>query len=316
MHLSFLLDFFIKYELRIVALLEERRADRGSASPPFLTAFWWTITYTLAPTIRRINTTFTQLQDRSLTIVQQRRQVQALIDDVRSHLCVELIEEVELFRPADYYRAEGSPMCVLLANIELLVEDQGSRAQAHLHSLNNDEKAAMLKEIGAFAVHLIAGLQSVQAERDRMNNASEEEAPPVMPYELVDIRNAVFISSVLNPQQARLLSFLSAEEIYNIEQDHRDLIYAHQTDAGVRAAIKRMTSTTNFNNAWDSFGANRFRSLRTFCGGLATVFANNASVEADFSILKWEKDEFRTNLIDLSLEGIFQSKQWPMLCNL
>ncbi|RQM30257.1 hypothetical protein B5M09_013795 [Aphanomyces astaci] len=37
--------------------------------------------------------------------------------------------------------------------------------------------------------------------------------------------------------------------------------------------------------------------------GMASVFAKTTSkVESDFSILKWEKDEFRMNLLDLSLE--------------
>jgi hypothetical protein len=41
---------------------------------------------------------------------------------------------------------------------------------------------------------------------------------------------------------------------------------------------------------------------------LATVFPNSTSVESDFSILKWELDEFHKSLLDLSLEGIFQAK--------
>lgn len=207
-------------------------------------------------------------------------------------------------------------MCVLLANIKMLVEDQGSRAQAHFHFLNNDEKAAMFGEIGPFAAHSIAGLLSVQAERDSMSNASVQKARRVMPNELVDMRKAVFLNSVPNPHQARILSFLSAEDIYNIEQDHRNLVYAHRTDADVRAAIERMTSATNFNDGRHSSGASRFWILHTFCGGLVAVFVNNTSVEADVFILKWDKDEFSTNLIDLSLKGIFQSKQRPMLGNL
>jgi hypothetical protein len=53
--------------------------------------------------------------------------------------------------------------------------------------------------------------------------------------------------------------------------------------------------------------------LRRFWAGLATVFPNSTSVESDFSILKWELDEFRKSLLDLSLEGIFQAKQFEML---
>jgi hypothetical protein len=37
---------------------------------------------------------------------------------------------------------------------------------------------------------------------------------------------------------------------------------------------------------------------------------NTASVEADFSILGWEKDESRSSFTDLSLEGIIHCKQY------
>jgi hypothetical protein len=53
--------------------------------------------------------------------------------------------------------------------------------------------------------------------------------------------------------------------------------------------------------------------LRTFCGGLATLFPNSTSVESNFSVLKWEKDPYRNNLLNLSLEGVFQSKQFEAL---
>ena len=46
-----------------------------------------------------------------------------------------------------------------------------------------------------------------------------------------------------------------------------------------------------------------------FCGGLANVFANTSSVGSDFSILKWEKYDFRQSMMNLMLEGIFQAKQ-------
>jgi len=45
-----------------------------------------------------------------------------------------------------------------------------------------------------------------------------------------------------------------------------------------------------------------------FCGGLANAFTNTTSVESDFSILKWEKDDFRQLMMN-TLEGIFQAKQ-------
>ena len=60
----------------------------------------------------------------------------------------------------------------------------------------------------------------------------------------------------------------------------------------------------------------RFKILRDFCGGIATVFPNTASVESDFSILGWEKDKFRLSITDLSLEGVTHCKQCTVLSSL
>ena len=43
------------------------------------------------------------------------------------------------------------------------------------------------------------------------------------------------------------------------------------------------------------------------------MFVNTATVESDFSILGWEKDEYRLSLTDLALEGIIQCKQYELL---
>ena len=50
--------------------------------------------------------------------------------------------------------------------------------------------------------------------------------------------------------------------------------------------------------------------LKVFCGGLATVFPNTATVESDFSLFGLEKNEYRKSLTDFLLEGVFHSKQF------
>ena len=46
------------------------------------------------------------------------------------------------------------------------------------------------------------------------------------------------------------------------------------------------------------------------------MFVNIVFVESGFSILGWEKDEYRFSLTDLSLEEIMQSKQYELLKSL
>jgi hypothetical protein len=92
------------------------------------------------------------------------------------------------------------------------------------------------------------------------------------------------------------------------QSDHRDLLNLYASDQILRVAVNRNIIETSFDDAWD-YAPSQFSHLRSFYGGLATVFANTTLIESDFSILKWEMDENRTCLMHVSLEGVFQAKQ-------
>ncbi|GMF18954.1 unnamed protein product [Phytophthora lilii] len=75
------------------------------------------------------------------------------------------------------------------------------------------------------------------------------------------------------------------------------------------AALMNERYDTSFNEEYDALqriaAPSSSSRLRQFCCGLATVFAKRASVESDFSTLKWELDDRRSALTSLVLEGIF-----------
>ena len=96
-----------------------------------------------------------------------------------------------------------------------------------------------------------------------------------------------------------------------MEASHRDLINMYRSDDAMRNEIDKHDANTLFNDDWDCVP--RFKRLRAFCGGLATIFPSTKSVESDFLILKWELDDFRTALMHLSLKGIFQANQRAIL---
>jgi hypothetical protein len=60
----------------------------------------------------------------------------------------------------------------------------------------------------------------------------------------------------------------------------------------------------------------KFLQLELFCGGLATLLPGTASVESDFSIVNYEKDQYRAKLTDFSLEGIMHAKQYDLVMSL
>ena len=96
-----------------------------------------------------------------------------------------------------------------------------------------------------------------------------------------------------------------------MELEHKHLLNATKYDRAVKAMIDS-GGITGFTEAWEHM-ASRYPVLCELCGGLATVFPNTATVESDFSVLKWEKDTHRMALTDVSLEGILQAKQWAVL---
>jgi hypothetical protein len=90
------------------------------------------------------------------------------------------------------------------------------------------------------------------------------------------------------------------------------LLKAYNIDNVLRAAIDNHNVVMTFNDAWGC-APGQYECLRSFCDGLATVFANTTSIKSDFSILKWEMDANCTALMHLLLEGIFQAKQRALL---
>ncbi|KAG6972250.1 hypothetical protein JG687_00001545, partial [Phytophthora cactorum] len=63
-----------------------------------------------------------------------------------------------------------------------------------------------------------------------------------------------------------------------------------------------------FCSGWEIVGG-RFKVLRQFCGVLTTVFPNTVTVEADFFVIGWKKNDYRKSLTDFSFEGILHAKQ-------
>ena len=65
----------------------------------------------------------------------------------------------------------------------------------------------------------------------------------------------------------------------------------------------------DFPRCWE-VTSGQFTDIRRFSVGLTTAFPNTATVESDFSVLEWEKDDYRTALTKFSLESIIHCKHY------
>ena len=129
--------------------------------------------------------------------------------------------------------------------------------------------------------------------------------PPVLPNQLVKLRGFEF-NEIVSEQEERIGI---PEIVERIQNEHRQLLLAHRANETLQKAIEDSNDATSFEKGWESVGNARFPALQKFCGGLASVFPGTASVESDFSLVNYEKDQYRSKLSDFSLEGILHAKQ-------
>jgi hypothetical protein len=275
------------------------------------------MTYALAPVMYIINETVVKLQARDLVLGQQRQNLKLLAEEISDMFGIRNVnddeEEFDNLAIADFVRWDDS--FVLLTKIRDYADDLGSRAKEHWLAIDANEQKRVMETIALFTIGISNSIAAVEAERDPANNAAVDLAPPVMPKELVTMRSATFISEVIVPRKEQLQATAwSDDQINAIETEHRELLTTYRRDTGISSIIDAHDHQTTFNEAWDAIGGGaRFHQLCRFCSGLATVFQNSTSIKSDFSILKWERDEFHKSLLDLSLEGFFQSKQFELL---
>ena len=105
-------------------------------------------------------------------------------------------------------------------------------------------------------------------------------------------------------QRPRLKIRMSESEIEEIGVQFASMKRAYRKEPGFRNAVDACdVIKSDFVAGWAAGGAaDRFGAVREFCGSLASVFPNTATVELDFSIIGSEKDMYRKRLTDFSLE--------------
>ncbi len=93
-------------------------------------------------------------------------------------------------------------------------------------------------------------------------------------------------------------------------EKQKKLLNAVKKEPRLQTALARHSEQTDFNDAWNTPSIkDRFPELMEFCGGLASPFHNTATIESDFSVLKWEKDLHRSNITPFAFEGILNCHQ-------
>jgi hypothetical protein len=179
---------------------------------------WWVLTFTLAPVVDAVNTTLVLLQSRLIVISQQAEFINNLIASLIDLFNVLLADEAH----ADNNISLES-LQISYGDVVALIEDQGSFAMECFNCLDTVGKEEVVKQVALYVMRVLLGLNNVKAERDSNNDLLYDEAPLVMPAQLVSMRPGTFVKDVVNVFRAQLSRFWDEQMIDKIEDGHREL---------------------------------------------------------------------------------------------
>lgn len=272
---------------------------------------WWIYLLAMEAFTSHSAKAFRKIQGLTTLISQQDAELKQLISNLIHEvgaigpLTDEAVGALDLSR----YVVSGH-YAVLLDNIREFALGLASWTDAIISQADANEVHELLEDIGKAFIVACDRIDNIVVERNADNSASHgpSSLPPVLPHELVKISAAEFIRKARS-QSTRLESYSSAAKIDVIADQHKELLRAYRSEPVLQSSIDSFNGKTSFEAAWGPLGS-RFIDLCEFCGCIATIFPGTATVESDFSVLRWEKDNFRKSLSDFGLEAVMQTKQY------
>lgn len=302
-------QWLVTHRAKIVEYLDAK----DPACKPSLS--WWITLVCLDAVAGILAGTYSRLQGLSTLLSQQYAQFE--------QLCAELSEGCTVTGPLSEEDIAALPLVVphlrrgqyvvAYGDARAFIHDQGTFVIDSIAKLEPAVGDAVVHSIANLIVGLYTGIKAILPVRHSNNVGSAKPLPPVLPHSLVKHRTAQ-ICELLRGYRSRLASAgWATEQIDHIETDHRELLQAYRNEPPFKKAVDACSDAkTGFSEAWD-LCLGRFRYLRHFVGGLASMFPNTATVESDFSLIGFEKNVYRQSLTDFSLEGILHAKQFDTL---
>ena len=198
-----------------------------------------------------------------------------------------------------------------MASVESFLLNLGSTYVIELINIYKARDEAdykmLLERIANLFLHLVYRLYILEPQRNENKTARVGSCPAAMPFSLAEAGAFMFSTTIVEQRDCLAVPFVE-EEIDSIEVQFKVFFRKYHNDEVFKHLIENTSECETFAAAW-SWLNKEYPLLVTFAGGLATTFPGTITVELDFLVLGWEKDEYRTMLSDLSLEGILQAKQ-------
>ncbi|TYZ67046.1 hypothetical protein PybrP1_003848, partial [[Pythium] brassicae (nom. inval.)] len=215
-------------------------------------------------------------------------------------------------RDADDACVAGS-LALSFQNAHQFIQHEGGALGLEMFdTLRGVDRLHVSKAVARFVVELVASISTVAQEGRRYctEKTSVLMSPPcVLPMGVCEMGRDQFAKLVAT-QERRLLHTLSSNDVKAILKEYEAFQYSVKREPILYGVLQKHTRETEVGFAWSSVSG-RFRLLREFVGGLATVVPEAAAstFALDLSTLNWDKPDARQTMVDFALEGILHAKQ-------
>ena len=295
-------EWLIANRARVFSYLE---AKNPSCKP---SPSWWVTLYGVRKVMRAVDIVCRKIQSMNLLLAGQRGELEGLV----SELCGFANVRGPLMQGQTGEAIEGAGVAcgrfaVSFDDVSAFLEDLGLAVVDMLDNLSLLERNKVVRAFAKLFVGMVDGIARITPQKNN-EGAYGREFPPVLPHELASTRGRDF-TTLMREQRGRLRASMSETEVDKICEEHVQLVEAVGREIDLRELLQTFSSETGFEDGWKHL-EERFPALCRFAGGLATIFPGTSTVESDFSLVKWERDEHRQHLSTLSLAGILHAKQF------
>jgi hypothetical protein len=175
-----------------------------------------------------------------------------------------------------------------------------------------DDLEKVTRDVSRVYVQAMYLVVTIVAEHDTRNREKIDVAPLVLPLEIAGLSTIEFTELVFEHEERLRHSFLGIIVKEVVNNKFEQLVRLISRDSNLKATLTKGSEDSDFGKAWRPLD-NCFPYMLRFAAGLASVMPKIATVEVDFSTINYKKDDHRSALTSLSLEGILHSRQLEKL---
>jgi hypothetical protein len=203
-----------------------------------------------------------------------------------------------------------------IRGMTVLASSMVQELEDHDDGSGPNDLTRILRCVDALALTTREVILLLKPERTAANGPAQT-IPPVLPLDIGKLLPVEF-GRISSAHKERYENFMGPGTIDDVCKDYRSLRGCVSLDREPmlnKSLLQAAASRNGFMAAWKPVGS-RFEHLRLFAGGIATLFQGSSSVESDLSIIKYETDDYRSRMENLSVEGTLHAKQREPLIHL